>query len=287
MKNLRHHIWILMLALTAFCIVSCSEELQEADCAQVNFTATLPLDAYTRSFGDAGQINTMVVGVYKKGVNTDGHNNENNEQRWSYVEVDRKSFRVSGTSVNIYLSLTKNQNYSIVFWAYDDHFDIYDTEDLTAIRMKELPKSISFTQAESMDVFFATQTDLIVNGDHSCTVELVRPLAQINVGTTETPQHASLTVKDVPHTFHPFTNTVSGTTDYTWNFSETTTETFSADSKQYNYLAIGYLFASPTATNITSELTLTDGEASKTVQFNEVQVEANCRSNIVGRITLE
>ena len=34
MKNLRHHMWILMLALTAFCIVSCSEELQEADCAQ-------------------------------------------------------------------------------------------------------------------------------------------------------------------------------------------------------------------------------------------------------------
>jgi hypothetical protein len=183
--------------------------------------------------------------------------------------------------------LTKNQNYSIVFWAYDDHFDIYDTEDLTAIRMKELPKSVSFTQAESMDVFFAAQTDLVVNGNHSCTIELVRPLAQINVGTTETPQQGSFTVKDVPHTFHPLTNTVSGITNYTWNFSETTTETFYADSKQYNYLAIGYLFASPTPAKVISELTLTDGETSKTVQFNKVKVEANCRSNIVGRITLE
>lgn len=287
MKNLRHHMWILMLALTTFCIVSCSEELEEADCAQVSFTATLPQESYTRSFGDAGQINTMVVGVYKKVAEKNGLDNGNDEQGWSHVEVDRKLCRVSGTSVNIHLSLTKNQNYSIVFWAYDDHLDIYDTEDLTAIRMKELPKSISFTQAESMDVFFAAQTDLVVNGNHSCTIELVRPLAQINVGTTETPQQASFTVKDVPHTFHPLTNTVSGTTNYTWNFSETTTETFYADSKQYNYLAIGYLFASPTPAKVISELTLTDGETSKTVQFNKVKVEANCRSNIVGRITLE
>ena len=76
-----------MLALTTFCIVSCSEELQEADCAQVSFTATLPQESYTRSFGDAGQINTMVVGVYKKVAEKNGLDNGNDEQGWSYVEV--------------------------------------------------------------------------------------------------------------------------------------------------------------------------------------------------------
>lgn len=271
MKNLLHNIQILaMLALTMAGIQSCSDGLHDVGDVHVSFTATLPTDTRTRSFGKAEQVNTLVVGIFKKGY-----------------EIDRQSFPINGTSVDVQLALAQEQTYSFVFWAYyyDDNQSIYDIDDLTAIEMNTLPNPTTFAQAEAADAFFATMKDITITRDCSCPVELFRPLAQINVGTTETPMQATFTASGAPKTFHPFTNTVSGAAEFTWNFSETTTETFSADGTEYNYLAMGYVFAPTTATNISAGLTLTDGGTSKTVEFPQVEIEANQRSNIAGNFT--
>ena len=280
MKNLLHNIQILaMLALTMVGIQSCSDDWHDVGDVQVNFTATLPTDTRTRAFGKAEQVNTLVVGIFKKGV-ADVHTN--NGGSWSYCEIDRQSFHINGTSVDVQLTLAQEQTYSFVFWAYDSNQNIYDIDDLTAIKMNTLPNPKTFSEAEASDAFFATKEDIIITGSRSYSIELVRPLAQINVGTTGKVMQASFTAKSAPDTFHPFTNTVSGTVDFTWNFSNTTTETFSADGTEYNYLAMGYVFAPTTATNISAELILTDGNASKTIQFPQVEIEANQRSNIAG-----
>lgn len=285
MKNLLHNIQILMmLAIMVVGIQSCSDDLHDVGDVEVNFTAMLPTDTRTRSFGKAEQVNTLVVGIFKKGF-SDEHTNSGGS--WSYYEIDRKFFPISGTSIDVSLSLAQNQTYSFVFWAYDSSQNIYDIDDLTAIEMNTLPNPITFSEAEASDAFFATEEDIIITGSSSYSIELVRPLAQINVGTTGTPMQASFTAKSAPDTFHPFTNTVSGTVDFTWNFSDTTTETFSADGTAYNYLAMGYLFAPTTAMQIAAELTLTDGEKSKTVEFPKVEIEANQRSNIAGGFTAE
>lgn len=285
MKNLLHNIQILMmLALMVVGIQSCSDDLQETGDVEVSFTATLPTDTRTRSFGKAEQVNTLVVGIFKKGV-SDEHTNSGGS--WSYYETDRKFFPISGTSIDVSLSLAQNQTYSFVFWAYDSSQNIYDIDDLTAVKMNTLPNPITFSEAEASDAFFATEKDITVTGSSSYPIELVRPLAQINVGTTGVPMQASFTAKSAPDTFHPFANTVSGETDFIWNFSNTTTETFSADGTAYNYLAMGYLFAPTTAMQIAAKLTLTDGENSKTVEFPKVEIEANQRSNIAGGFTAE
>ena len=278
MKNLLHNIQILaMLALTMVGIQSCSDDLLDVGDVQVNFTATLPTDTRTRAFGKAEQVNTLVVGIFKKGV-ADVHTN--NGGSWSYI--GRQSFPINGTSVDVQLTLAQEQTYSFVFWAYDSNRNIYDIDDLTAIKMNTLPNPITFSEAEASDAFFATEEDIIITGSSSYSIELVRPLAQINVGTTGTKMQATFKAKAVPDTFYPFTNTVSGASDYTWNFSETTAETFSADGTEYNYLAMGYVFAPTTATKISAELTLKDGNANKTVEFLQVEIEANQRSNIAG-----
>ena len=283
MKNLLHNIQkLMMLALMMVGLQSCSDDLQEMGDVEVSFTATLPTDTRTRSFGKAEQVNTLLVGIFKKGV-SDEHTNSGGS--WSYYEIDRKFFPISGTSIDVSLSLAQNQTYSFVFWAYDSNRNIYDIDDLTAIKMNTLPNPITFSEAEASDAFFATKEDIIITGSRSYSIELVRPLAQINVGTTGKVMQASFTAKSAPDTFHPFTNTVSGTVDFTWNFSNTTTETFSADGTAYNYLAMGYLFAPTTATNISAELTLKDGNANKTVEFPQVEIEANQRSNIAGNFT--
>lgn len=285
MKNLLHNIQILMmLALMVVGIQSCSDDLQETGDVEVSFTATLPTDTRTRSFGKAEQVNTLVVGIFKKGV-SDEHTNSGGS--WSYYETDREFFPISGTSIDVSLSLAQNQTYSFVFWAYDSSQNIYDIDDLTAVKMNTLPNPITFSEAEASDAFFATEKDITVTGSSSYPIELVRPLAQINVGTTGVPMQASFTAKSAPDTFHPFANTVSGETDFIWNFSDTTTETFSADGTAYNYLAMGYLFAPTTAMQIAAKLTLTDGENSKTVEFPKVEIEANQRSNIAGGFTAE
>lgn len=285
MKNLLHNIQILMmLAIMVVGIQSCSDDLQETGDVEVSFTATLPTDTRTRSFGKAEQVNTLVVGIFKKGV-SDEHTNSGGS--WSYYETDRKFFPISGTSIDVSLSLAQNQTYSFVFWAYDSSQNIYDIDDLTAVKMNTLPNPITFSEAEASDAFFATEKDITVTGSSSYPIELVRPLAQINVGTTGVPMQASFTAKSAPDTFHPFANTVSGETDFIWNFSDTTTETFSADGTAYNYLAMGYLFAPTTAMQIAAKLTLTDGENSKTVEFPKVEIEANQRSNIAGGFTAE
>ena len=283
MKNLLHNIQILaMLALTMIGIQSCSDELHDVGDVQVSFTATLPTDIRTRSFGKAEQVNTLVVGIFKKGV-ADVHNNSGGS--WNYYEIDRQSFPINDTSIDVQLTLAQEQTYSFVFWACDGNQNIYDIDDLTAIEMNTLPNPITFSEAEAADAFFATMEDITITGDCSYPVELVRPLAQINVGATGTPMQATFTASGAPKTFHPFTNTVSGAAEFSWNINETTTETFSADGTEYNYLAMGYVFAPTTATNISAKLTLTDGNNSKMVEFPQVEIEANQRSNIAGNFT--
>ena len=283
MKNLLNNIQILaMLALTMIGIQSCSDDLHDVGDVQVSFTATLPTDTRTRAFGKAEQVNTLEVGIFKKGV-ADVHTNSGGS--CNYYEIGRQSFPINGTSVDVQLTLTQEQKYSFVFWAYDGNQSIYNIDDLTAIKMNTLPNTITFAQAEAADAFFATMEDITITGNCSYPVELVRPLAQINVGTTVTPMQAVFKANDVPDTFYPFTNTVSGAAEFTWKFSETTSETFSADGTEYNYLAMGYVFAPTKATNISAELTLTDGDTSKTVEFPQVEIEANQRSNIAGNFT--
>jgi hypothetical protein len=267
-----------MLALTMAGIQSCSDELHDVGDVQVSFTATLPTDIRTRSFGKAEQVNTLVVGIFKKGV-ADVHNNSGGS--WNYYEIDRQSFPINGTSVDVQFTLAQEQTYSFAFWAYDSNQNIYNIDDLTAIVMNALPNSITFAQAETADAFFSTMEDITITGDCSYPVELVRPLAQINVGTTGTPMQATFTANGAPNIFHPFTNTVSGAAEFTWNFSETTSETFSADGTEYNYLAMGYVFAPTTPTQIETKLTLAD----KTFNFPQVEIEANQRSNIAGNFT--
>lgn len=284
MKNLLHDISILaVLALMIVGMQSCSDDWQEVGNVEVCFTATLPTDTRTRSFGKAEQVNSLVVGIFKKCV-ADVYTNSGGS--WDYYEIDRKSFPINGTSADVQLTLAQEQTYSFVFWAYDGNQSIYDIDDLTAIEMNTLPTSITFSEAEAMDAFFSTMENITITGNCSYPVEFVRPLAQINVGTTGSPMQATFKVKDVPNIFHPFANTVSGTAEFTWNFNETTTETFSVKDKDnketvYNYLAMGYVFAPTTAMQIEAVLTLDD----KTFNFSQVEIEANQRSNIAGNFT--
>lgn len=288
MKNLLYKIKTMaLLALLMAGICSCTDLQTDNEEVQVGFEARICTDTQTRTLGKAEKINTILVGVFKKGV-SDEHTNAGGE--WTYHEVDRLEFPVTGTSANIQLSLAKGQTYSFIFWACDKDAGIYNTENLTSIKMNPLPDNhtLQLQKAESADAFFAAREGITIMGSGSYPVELVRPLAQMNIGTTGKVVQTILKAKCVPDTFHPFTNTVSGAVDYTWNFNQAqqaTKETFTADGTLYNYLAMVYLFAPITQKNIAVELTLTDGTDSHTVQLDQTPIEANKKTNIAGKLT--
>ena len=101
MKNLLNniHAWF-TLALLIVGIQSCTNDSEDVGNVEVTFTATLPADSGSRSFGKAKQINTLLVGVFSDELE----------------EIYRKSFPVNGTSVDITLALAQNQKYNFVFF---------------------------------------------------------------------------------------------------------------------------------------------------------------------------
>lgn len=273
-KNIIENITILiMLALMTFGLQSC--EPQETDEVEVCFTTTLPTGNRTKSFGDAEQVNTLVVGVY-------------NEQK---QHLFTENFVIDNhSSLNIELTLVKDQIYNFIFWAYhknNTNNEIYDISSLTAIKMNAIPESVTFSMVETMDAFFATRQDVEINGASNYSVQLTRPLAQINVGTTGDVQQASFTAKSAFDIFYPFENTVGknaeGGTDFIWNFSETTAEILSVEDTEYTYLAMVYLFAPSEPAQINAELKLTNTETP--FVFDKVSIQANRRSNILGNFT--
>ena len=159
-----------MLAIMVVGIQSCSDDLHDVGDVEVNFTAMLPTDTRTRSFGKAEQVNTLVVGIFKKGF-SDEHTNSGGS--WSYYEIDRKFFPISGTSIDVSLSLAQNQTYSFVFWAYDSSQNIYDIDDLTAIKMNTLPNPITFSEAEASDAQL-----VIAGGDSAGLIAAVQAAAE-------------------------------------------------------------------------------------------------------------
>lgn len=274
-----------MQVLALFCAIaagtaSCTESLSVMPEAEVAFTATVP--STVRSSGDGTQANTLVVGVFKKA----SEGAPANGQGCAYREISRKTFTMSGGTADVRLTLARGQSYSFVFWAYCEGCGVYDLGDLAAIRMEPHSQPVTFGQAEMADAFFAVREDVVVDGDGSHAVGLVRPLAQINVGTTGQPLPAEFTVRAAPDTFYPFTNTVGGTADYTWEFHGTTAEKFVADGKEYSYLALGYLFAPAGAMQAEAVMALKDGgQPDREFEFPAVRLQANRRTNIAGNFT--
>ncbi len=275
---------LLLLVLLGTGIISCSEDMEEVnDDAQVTFAATLQDDLLTRSFGKGLSVDKLVIGVFDL--------NDNGE----YVEITERHYAdiINGKIENVTLSLAKSETYHFVFWAYNSESGVYDIEEkgsLTAIKMKN--NIIGFAEAENADAFFATVKNFTVEGNTIKDVPMKRPLAQINVGTSGTAVKASFTVENTADTFYPFTETVSGEADFTWTFAETTAETFSIKVNDtqyvaYNYLALGYLFAplgeDTEAVKKACLLKLTD--TNEDISFQNVELHANRRSNIVGSFT--
>ncbi len=271
MKTVPAKIFLLLLpVLAGVGLASCSNEKEDVtENCELSFDVTLPDDASTRALGEGSNLNTLVVGVFDSGLTT---------------QITTKTFAVeSGSFGDVTLTLGRDQTYNLVFWAYDSNCGVYDISNMSAITMTG-GTSTTLAAADCADAFFATVKSLTVTGSATMSVALSRPLAQINVGTSGTAvSNATFTVKAAANVFNPFEGSISGSEDLTWSFTGSETETFTANSVTYNYIAMAYVFATGAEADVTCELTVgTDGTAT---EIPGVTICANYRSNIVGAFT--
>ena len=82
-------------------------------------------------------------------------------------------------TAEIHLRLMRKQTYNIAFWAQDEKCTVYNTEDLTKVKVDY---SDAKNNDELRDAFCKVET-FTVAGDETRDIILTRPLAQINVGT--------------------------------------------------------------------------------------------------------
>ena len=252
------------------------------DAAQVTFTVGLQDGIATRAIGDASAINKLVYAVY----DVDG--NIVNEQQASEDAFD------SNLIANVQLTLPKEQNYTVVFWAQNKDCEAFNTSDLTKVTVDYSKMNNS---DDSADAFYTAHSFKVV-GSETIGVELKRPFAQINLGTTNTDWNNAVawgvTIKEskvatkAATSINLMTGVVDDYDDVKLSIATIPAETLTVNEVNYNYLSMSYILAGvqkETLDYIEFTLSPEDGEDIKIDQgLTNVPAQRNYRTNIVGRI---
>lgn len=265
----------LYIVVALLLLVSCESNdnlIEEQESIEVQFTTTLPQELQTRSYGNADYVDILYVQVY----DTEGN------------ELMKKSFPTFKSGFDFSIEMAKNQTYKIIFWAQHAACNVYDILDMKSIKMNsDILVAKDFTTVEQMDAFYATATIDTSTKPTIHSVDLVRPLAQVNVGTTikeVSNAKAKFTISNASTIFHPFDGDVSkdDKKEMIFEFLVTNDKELEVEDIKYNYLVMGYFFASPKGELLDCELTL-EGASKNT--FSDVSFQANKRTNIVGTFT--
>lgn len=200
------------------------------------------------------------------------------------------------------LQLVTNEKYKIAFWAQNS--------DVTAYTFSEDKKSINVDYSnmpfnnQQGDAFYNCIND-VTPGATTRQISLSRPLAQVNVGVTNTLTDeqltqlkglkSSLTLTDIPSCINLQTGVVTSPADvnYKGAIGELINREYPYTAANAKYIALGYVLAThafPTvivvgdgdATGANLLSTLTIGLEGKTFNMNNVPLCSNKRTNIYG-----
>ena len=268
-----------MVALAALFATSCQKEAELGEVtgktSTVSFNVGTPAIG-SRAYSDGQTATVLQYAVY------DAAGNELTDLTVTNGEIH------GSTTVN--LTLTTGNTYSVIFWAaapnapYTVDFDAKTmTVDYTAATSND----------ENRDAFYKYHT-FKVTGPQTETIELKRPFAQLNIGTSDyaaaksagyEPTKSAVTVKNIYNTLNLWDGTVSGSQEVTYDYAAIpTTETFPVTG--YEYLSMNYLLVATdkALVDITFGYTETDETAEKTRTVGSVPVQRNYRTNIYGQL---
>ena len=247
----------------------------------VTFAAELP-GTITKAIGDGLTAKNLSVAVYDDASNAAG----------THIVTLDKTAVFDALHTTVEYSLVKGKTYHFIFWAQAEGAPYTFNPETKKV-------AIDYTGAandEKRDAFYAVKT-LKVTGPATEPVQLHRPFAQVNFGTSDsaaattagvTPTASLFTATDAASSFDVFAG--EGTDPVRISFTEAALpaeQLTLKDGTQYTYLAMNYFI--PTGklneTHV-SNLSATFKGASDDVVISvpSAKVQANYRTNIVGNL---
>ena len=286
--------YLLLAVMTILFAASCSQDetlsVESGDASTVTFTVDVPESGpQSRAIGDGTQATQLIYSVY----DVDG-----NLLEVLGTDGNQKTETVTGYPHTVSISLAKDQEYQIAFWAQDPNCNAYTTTDLKIITIDYN----GLNNDESRDAFYHSQ-EFKVDGS-TIPVTLTRPFAQLNVGTADYAKattsgleikFSKVTIKQAASKINLLTGKTSEPVDVEFAYNEipSETEVLNVNSVSYRYLSMSYILVDNNKDNVTLEYKFsTEAEgAGKTVEFKsgltEVPVQPNYRTNIVGNLLTE
>ena len=247
----------------------------------VTFTAELP-GMQTKAIGDGLTAKNLTVEVYEDEAGAAGTN----------IDALHQTATFTALKADVKFSLVKGKTYHFIFWAQAEGAPYTFNPETKKV-------AINYTGAandEKRDAFYAVKT-LKVTGPATEPVQLHRPFAQVNFGTSDsaaataagvTPTASLFTATDAASSFDVFAG--EGTDPVRVSFTEATLpaeQLTLKDGTSYTYLAMNYFIpAGKLNETHVSNLSATFKGASDDVVISvpSAKVQANYRTNIVGNL---
>ena len=260
---------------------SCSNEelsnLKEGTNSTVTFTTQLANPLQTRAFADGTTATTLDYAVY-----------EVKDGAWTLLPDLGKADQTINMSTTVSLNLVNGKTYAVVFWA-DAPSSIY-TFDATNVNVKA-DYTAATSSNENYDAFYAVEQFTVDGATLDRTVNLKRPFAQLNIGTSDLAAaksagidvtKAGVTVKTY-NTLNFKDGSVDGEEEIEFAAAELPEEAFPVTTSGCKYLAMNYLLM-PTDKKADNTVTISYDGAAEARAFQNIPLQRNFRTNIFGSL---
>lgn len=276
-----HYILLMLFPILTF--IGCSDEelFDTNDKFILNYKVSVADDAKSRAVGDGTNVNQLIVGIFEEEIDEKGDIKYNKLENLFFGKEEGKN------KFDAHIPLFKNKNYSLVFWAQNNENKVYDTNDLSNIRIDYSKISeMSLDDAMSLDAFSIVKTGITAKTEPT-SITLERPFTMIstgaNGGSLEDIKTAELTLSKVYTSYQPLAGTVSDPKEnVTLSFKEFGNKTFEAEGETFNYMTVAFLLVNKDDSDITISGSFKDeaGEAISTIEEYTVEsLEVNYRNH--------
>ena len=284
--NMKKHFILGACAVLGGLLTACQDDAVApvaGETVDVTFTAALPAEMASRSFGDGTTAKNLSYAVYEAG-----------DASKALITGEVKNAFDAELKANLTLKLAKGKAYDLVFFA--------DAEDAPYVfTASNAQVSCNYTvdalaNKESRDAFFASRLNLVINDDARETITLRRPTAQVNIGAADYAAaekagfkvaKSSVVVTSTYSTLNLLNGSVTGANamSATMNTIPADTEVFPVANVDVDYVSMNYLMVAADKDLVTVEATF-ESEKGETItrKFLNVPVQRNYRTTIYGNL---
>ncbi|MBP3662526.1 MAG: right-handed parallel beta-helix repeat-containing protein [Bacteroidales bacterium] len=293
---------ILLFATTLaalFLSASCQRENLEPVAAGATFTVTVPGETATKAFSDGTNINKVLYEIYK----TD------EVETATAQPLAKGAVSMSNKEATVTFDLLQDQEYTVIFWAQKSVNEegtnkYYNTGDLRTVSINA---ATALNANDEDRAAFFKRVDFATPMAEVKEVELVRPFAQLNLGTTATSlnpvqpgqtqgytinvEKSYVKVEGLSTTFNTLTGVAAEEDNdfefalYETPYAQDNTEVLEVNGVKYHYVGMNYFFVSKNEDLVTVSYKIkTDKGEITNENIINVPVKANYRTNIIGNL---